>query len=114
MIMTTAIFYVFGLSFSCLLLLLMREYRRLLKDIDHLNEKLIVKKDWIDKLETENDFLTQRNRILRKEAFRTEVYTDDLTFNDDKTTPSNTVSRYDFQQLQDEITSIKDLIKSQL
>lgn len=116
MLVTTAIFYVFCLSFSLLLMLLMREYRRLLKDIDHLNTKLAVKADLIDKLEAENDFLTQRNRMLRKDAFRTEIYTDDLTFSDDKTMPSYgaTVSRRDIQALQDEITSIKDLIRSQL
>ncbi len=120
MALTTLIFYVFCLSFSALLLLLMREYRRLLRDMDHLNQKLGVKSDLIDKLETENEFLTQRNRMLRRDAFRTEVYTDDLVFDDEQTVQSQatatdgSVSRQDINALRDEITSIKDLIKSQL
>jgi hypothetical protein len=92
----------------------MRAHRRLLKDLDHLRQKLEVKSDLIDKLETENEFLTQRNRMLRQQRLSTEVYTDDLPFDDDKPLPSHTVSRRDIQLLQDEITSIKDLIKSQL
>ncbi len=111
--MTSAIFFIFCLSFSLILLLLIREYRRLLKDIDHLNEKLHVKRDLVDKLEIENNYLTQRNQVLRKEAFRAEVFSDEMTFNDEMTVPS-TVSRHDFKLLQDEITSIKDLLKSQL
>ena len=109
------ILYGFLFIYVSLLVGLWREYRLLLRDIDQMQTKTFSSRNQLDKLELENEYLSNRNRFLAQQTSTSRNQFIDNEFDEefnDELTRSTAVTHRDIAALAEEITSIRKILDS--